>query len=105
MSLEEYQKEVDEWTSQWEPQYWVPHRILGQMQEELGEVAKIINAVYGDRVPKEGEKVEDLGDELCDLLFAIICMANSKGVDLNKTWRERMDKKFERDKDRFEKKD
>lgn len=105
MSLEKCQKEVDEWTSQWEPQYWEPHRILGQMQEELGEAARIVNAVYGDRVPKKGENVKDLGDELCDLFFAIVCMANREGINLEEAWRKSMDKKIGRDKERFEKKD
>lgn len=105
MPFEEYQRQVDEWTSQFTPQYWEPHRILGQMQEELGEVAKIINSTYGDRSPKQEEHVKDLSDELGDLLFAVVCMANREGIDLSEAWQQSFDKKTKRDSKRFKKKD
>ena len=105
MSFEQYQRQVNEWTSQFTPQYWEPHHILGQMQEELGEIARILNRVYGPQPPKEGEQLRDLGGELCDLVFAIVCMANREGIDLDEAWRHSMDKKTGRDKDRFERKD
>ena len=101
MSLEEYQIHVEEWTSQFTPQYWEPHQILAQMQEELGEVGRILNRVYGPKPPKEGEGISDLGSELGDLLFAIVCMANREGINLDEAWKQSMDKKTERDKDRF----
>lgn len=103
MSFEEYQKQTSEWTSQFTPQYWEPHQILGQMQEELGEIARILNRVYGPKPPKEGEGISDLGSELGDLLFAVVCMANREGINLDAAWQQSMEKKTRRDRDRFEK--
>jgi len=103
MSLKDIQTQVDEWTSQFTPQYWKQHEILAQMQEELGEIGRILNRVYGPKPPKEGETINDLGNELSDLLFAIACMANREGIDLDKEWKKANEKKFKRDSERFEK--
>ena len=101
MTFEEYQRQVAEWTSQFVPQYWTPHQIVSQMIEEEGEISRIINRVYGPKPPKQGEDLKDLGCELGDLLFAIVCMANREGINLDEAWKQSMDKKTERDKDRF----
>ncbi len=105
MTLQEYQRQADEWTSIFTPQYWTPHQILGQMIEECGEISRILNRVYGPKPAKPGESLQDLGSELGDLLFAIVCMANREGINLDEAWQQSMDKKTGRDKDRFEKKD
>ncbi|MBS3156216.1 nucleotide pyrophosphohydrolase [Candidatus Woesearchaeota archaeon] len=105
MSLKDIQAQVDEWTSQFTPQYWKQHEILAQMQEELGEIGRILNRVYGPKPPKEGETINELGNELSDLLFAIACMANREGIDLDKEWEKTNEKKFKRDSKRFEKKE
>ena len=102
MPLKEIQEDVDKWTSQFTPQYWEPHQILAQMQEELGEVGRILNRVYGPKPPKEGEGISDLGSELGDLLFAIVCMANRERIDLDVAWQQSMAKKTGIDNDRFE---
>ena len=104
MYLKEIQKQVDEWTSRFDPQYWKPHEILAQMQEELGEIGRVLNRVYGPKPPKVGEEIKDLGGELSDLLFAIVCMANRESIDLSEAWQYSMNKKTGRDKERFEKK-
>jgi len=75
------------------------------MQEELGEVGRILNRAYGPKPAKEGKGISDLGMELGDLLFAIICMANREDINLEEAWQQTMDKITGRDKDRFEKKD
>src|SRR3989344_611751 len=69
MSLKDIQAQVDEWTSQFTPQYWKQHEILAQMQEELGEIGRILNRVYGPKPPKEGETINELGNELSDKLI------------------------------------
>jgi len=105
MSFEEYQRQVNGWTSRFTPQYWEPHHILGQMQEELGEIARILNREYGPKPAKEGEQLRDLGGELCDLVFAIVCMANREDIDLSEAWQQSMDRKTRRDRERFNRKD
>ena len=105
MSFKEMQKQVDEWTSQFKPQYWTPHQIALHMQEELGEIGRILNRVYGPKPPKKAENITDLNAELGDLLFAIVCMANKEGIDLNEAWEKIMSEKTKRDDTRFEKKD
>ena len=105
VSLKKVQDDVEKWTSQFTPQYWKPHEILAQMQEELGEIGRIFNRVYGPKPPKEGEEIKDLGGELGDLLFAISCIANREGINLDEIWQYVVDKNEKRDNKRFEKKD
>ena len=107
MSLEKFQKDTDQWTEQFEPQYWPPHEVLAQMTEELWEISREINHLHW--VKKKRENVEqikqNLWQELADLLFAISCMANSHNIDLGQE-RNKMveEKRYKRDKDRFKKK-
>jgi len=108
MTLKDIQKDVDNWTSQYTPQYWPPHEILARLTEETGEVAREINHLYGTKKKKEieqGEHQKNLGQELADVIFTVVCMANSKGINLQEEWEQMKNEKLNnRDKDRFTKK-
>lgn len=105
MSLKDCQNDVEEWTSQFKIQYWKPLSILARITEEVGELSQELNDRYGDRVKKKGENYEDVGVEICDIIFALLCLANSHKINLDESWQKVMDKCYGRDKDRFEKKD
>lgn len=79
--------------------------IITQATEELGELAREINNRYGPRVKKSPEDSAEIGEEMCDLIFAMVCMANSHNLDLDEYWKKKMDKCYGRDKDRWEKAD
>lgn len=104
MALKEYQKEVDEWAQQLEKPYWSPLSQLARMIEEVGELSRIYNHKYGDKIKKPTEAEDDMADEMGDILFDLICMANVEGIDLDAAFRKVMDKSKTRDKDRFMKK-
>ena len=104
MSLKDAQKQVDEWTSQYKIQYWQPHEILARLIEEVGELAREINDIYGPKKKKSGEDVKEIEDEIADIIFTIICLANSQGIDLDEAFKKVMDKCYGRDNDRYEKK-
>ncbi len=102
MPLSEIQKEVDEWTSQYEPQYWPPYEMLARLMEETGEVSREINHLYGNKKKKPDEKTKGLGQELIDIIFAVVCIANSHNIDLQKEWEEmKVTRLNARDKDRW----
>lgn len=104
MTLSEYQKQVDDILQGYEKPYWQPLSQLARMTEEVGEVARILNHQYGDKPKKPAETPDDLSDELGDVLWSLICIANSQGVDLEATIQKSIDKLTVRDADRFEKK-
>jgi NTP pyrophosphatase (non-canonical NTP hydrolase) len=105
MTLKKIQSDVNKWTNQFEPQYWQPHEILARLVEETGEVAREINHLYGPKKKKANEKEQDLGDEIADVIFTLCCLANSKDIDLDKSWQRIMDKCYIRDNDRYNKKE
>ena len=88
----------------YEKPYWSPLSILTRMAEEVGEVARIVNHKFGDKPKKATEEHEDLGDELADVIYAVICMANSQGIELDEHLERAIAKLETRDKDRFAKK-
>lgn len=98
------QKEVDDLISQFKMGYYNPMEMMTQLIEETGEVARAVNILYGPKNAKNGETA-DLGEELSDMMFVISCLANSKGIDLEKEWRKKMDYRCERDRDRWERKE
>jgi len=105
MPLKNIQDEVDKWTSQFTPQYWPPYEILARLTEEIGELAREVNHLYGTKKKKDGEQENSLGQELTDIIFTVVCMANSQGIDLSKEWGKMVDKKlYGRDNNRFAKK-
>ena len=67
------------------------------LSEEVGEVAKIIARKYGEQSLKENDNIDDLGDELSDVLFVLICLANQTGIDLEKSFKNNLSKKTDRD--------
>ena len=104
MLLKNYQKKVDDWAQTLEQPYWSPMSQLARMMEEVGELARIYNHRYGDKIKKPSESADDIEDEMGDIFFDLICMANREGVDLEKSLDKVLDKAKTRDKDRFKKK-
>ena len=98
-SLRQLQREVDEWVRTWGGGYWSPLANLARIAEEVGELARLINDLYGEKPKKPTEPDQDLGMELTDIIYAVICLANSQGIDLQDSF-ERMMAKY-RTRDRF----
>jgi len=71
MSLKQNQKDVNKWVQQYKIPYWPPLSILARITEEVGELAQELNDRYGGRVKKKGEDTKEIGDEICDVLFAL----------------------------------
>jgi len=105
MGIKESQEAVDKWTANFEPQYWKPHEILARLTEEVGELAREINHLYGPKKKKDTEEISSLEDELGDVLYTIICLANSRGISLDNAIKRVLDKYKIRDKDRYTKKE
>lgn len=103
-SLQDYQKAVDDWAQTLEKPYWSPMSQLARLIEEVGELARIYNHEYGDKIKKPTESPDDIRDEMGDILFDLICMANSEGIDLAACLEKVLEKSKTRDKDRFKKK-
>lgn len=104
MVLKKVQKEVDRWIKQYKIGYFKPHEILARLMEEVGEVAREINHQFGPKKKKSTEDKADLGEEMADIIFTLICLANSLNIDLDKSFKKVMDKCYGRDKERYEKK-
>lgn len=100
MTLEEAQKQVDQWITTTGVRYFNELTNMAMLTEEVGEVARIIARRYGEQSEKESDKNLDLGDELADVLFVLICLANQTGVDLNQALEKNLEKKTNRDSDR-----
>ena len=104
MTLRDMQKDVDGWAQQFKDPYWPPLSILARATEELGELATELNDRYGGRVKKPTDDTKDIGAEVCDIFFALICLANSQNIDLDAAWRKTIDKCYGRDNNRYERK-
>lgn len=104
MSLAKYQKDVNDWVSQWKVGYFKPLEILARLMEEVGELAREINHRYGAKKKKSTEKKNEVGDEIADIIFTLICMANSLNIDLDKSFEKMMKKLNSRDKTRLKRK-
>lgn len=99
MTLEEAQKIVDQWIKEYGVSYFSELTNMAVLTEEVGELAKIMARKYGDQSFKAGENT-DLGDEMADVLWVLICLANQTGVDLTEAFHKNLEKKTRRDKDR-----
>lgn len=99
MTLEEAQKTVDEWIKTYGVRYFSELTNMAVLTEEVGELARIMARTYGEQSFKKGEK-HDLGDEMADVLWVLICLANQTGVDLTEAFRKNLEKKTSRDKER-----
>ena len=95
MSLNDTQERVDTWISQFEEGYFHPLTNLARLAEEVGELAREVNHRFGEKTKKPEEPEGDLGMEMADILFVLICMANREGIDLQEAF-ERMMRKVER---------
>jgi len=100
MTIKEAQEKVDSWIKKYGVRYFNELTNMAILTEEVGEVARIISRKYGEQSFKESDSGTDLGDELADVLWVIICLANQTGVDLEKALEANINKKTGRDKER-----
>ncbi|HEV8125044.1 MAG TPA: nucleotide pyrophosphohydrolase [Gemmatimonadales bacterium] len=104
MSLQDSQRRVDAWISQFKEGYFHPLTNMTRLAEEVGELAREVNHRFGEKTKKKDEVEGDMGLEMADILFVLICMANREGIDLQESF-DRMMKKVEtRDDARWTKK-
>lgn len=96
MTIKEAQEKVDCWIKEYGVRYFNEMTNMAILTEEVGEVARIMARTYGEQSFKEGEKKE-LGDELADVLWVLICIANQTGIDLTEALKKNIDKKTKRD--------
>ncbi len=97
MTLKEAQEKVDQWIKKYGVRYFNELTNTAILMEEVGEVARIIARKYGEQSNKKSDKESSLANELTDVLFVLICLANQTGVDLEKAFEKNMEKKTKRD--------
>jgi NTP pyrophosphatase (non-canonical NTP hydrolase) len=100
MTIQEAQETIDKWINTTGVRYFNELTNMAILTEEVGEVARIMSRKYGEQSFKESDKDKELGDELADVLFVLICIANQTGVDLTEALRKNLDKKTTRDAER-----
>ncbi len=100
MTIEQAQRKVDEWVHTYGVRYFSELSNMAMLTEEVGEVARIVARQYGDQSFKAGEENADLADELADVLWVVMCLANQTGVDLTKALERNFAKKTQRDSER-----
>lgn len=105
MTIEEAQKKVDEWINTTGVRYFNELTNMAILTEEVGEVARIMSRKYGEQSFKESDKGIDLADEMADVLWVLICLANQTGIDLNEALERNFEKKNLRDKNRHKNND
>lgn len=104
MDIKAMQQAVDDWISQFEEGYWQPPNMVLRLTEEVGEVAREVNHLYGQKPKKASEPDGDLAMEIGDVLFVITCLANSLNIDLETAFKQVMHKYRERDSNRWTRK-
>ncbi len=97
MTLEEAQKEVDDWIKTKGVRYFNELTNMAVLTEEVGELARIMSRTYGEQSFKKSDTGSDLGDEIADVMWVLICIANQTGVDLTEAFKKNLDKKNTRD--------
>ena len=102
--MKDYQRQVDEWVNQYKIGYFKPLEILARLTEETGELARELNHRFGPKKKKDTEDKADIEAEAADIIFTLCCLANSLGLDLDRGFKQVMEKLNTRDKDRWEKK-
>ena len=100
MNIDNAQQAVDQWIKNHGVRYFDELTNMAQLTEEVGEVARIIARRYGEQSEKGSDKEKDLGEELADVLFVVLCLANQTGVDLSNAFAKKLDLKSKRDHDR-----
>jgi NTP pyrophosphatase (non-canonical NTP hydrolase) len=96
-TLAELQKETDFWIKTIGVRYFSELTNTAILMEEVGELARLMARTYGEQSFKETDKERDLGEEMADVLWVLVCLANQTGVDLSTAWKERMEAKTKRD--------
>lgn len=100
MTLEQAQYEVDNWIKTVGVRYFSELTNMTILTEEVGELARLMARTYGDQSFKENEEKANLGDEICDILWVLVAIANQTGVDLTEAFKSNLEKKTNRDKNR-----
>ena len=103
MTLQEAQQNIDQWIKTTGVRYFSELTNMAILTEEVGEVARLMSRMYGDQSFKETDKEKNLSDELADVLWVLICIANQTGIDLEKALEKNLQKKTSRDKTRQKK--
>ena len=102
ITIPEAQQMVDHWIKTIGVRYFSELTNMAILTEEVGELARIMARTYGDQSFKKSDEGKNLGDEMADVLWVLICLANQTGVDLNKAFLKNIEKKTSRDKDRHQ---
>lgn len=101
ITIKEAQEMVDQWINTIGKRYFSELTNMALLTEEVGELARVIARTYGDQVAKSGDLKKSLGEEMADVLWVLICLANQTGIDLSSAFVASLEKKRTRDKDRF----
>ena len=104
MTIREAQEAVDQWIKEYGVRYFSELTNMAMLTEEVGELARVIARKYGDQSFKPGEK-DNLGDEMADVLWVLLCLANQTGIDLTAELQKNIEKKTKRDKERHQNND
>ena len=99
ITLKEAQRQADEWIKTYGVRYFNELTNMAILTEEVGELARVMARTYGEQSFKAGEQ-PNLAEEMADVLWVLVCMANQTGVDLTEAWRQTIEKKTQRDKER-----
>ena len=97
LTIKKAQKRVDDWIKKYGVRYFNELTNMAILTEEVGEVARIISRKYGEQSFKENDKKVELADEMADVLWVLVCLANQTGIDLEEAFRKNIDKKTKRD--------
>ena len=100
MTIKEAQQQVDQWITTTGVRYFSELTNMAILTEEVGELARIMARTYGDQSFKQSDLSKNLADEMADVLWVLICLANQTGVNLTEAFRQNLEKKTNRDKDR-----
>jgi len=101
LTLRDAQALVDTWMADRGWEYWHPLSQLARLTEEMGELARVVNHLYGEKPKKSTETLQDLGLEMADVVYTLICLANSQGIDMQSSLEEVLEKYRHRDADRY----
>lgn len=102
MTIQEAQQKVDDWIKKYGVRYFSELTNMAILTEEVGEVARLMSRIYGDQSFKDSDKNKELSDELADVLWVLICIANQTGVDLTSALQKNIEKKTLRDGERHQ---
>jgi NTP pyrophosphatase (non-canonical NTP hydrolase) len=99
--MKRFQKKVDDWFKKEGWKYWKPTNQCLRLAEEVGEVSRVVNDLFGEKPKKQGEAKQDLALEIGDVIYTCICLANSQKIDLDQAVQASIDKVTKRDKNRY----